>query len=98
LPSPCTLRQCFIACQDNEQPLSARARAIGSAMMTGPLGEDWWTAHEVADFLGVQVTTWRSWVSRQKVPQPDARIGATALWKRETITLWAANRPRKGER
>jgi hypothetical protein len=78
--------------------MSARARAVSSAMMTGPLGEDWWTAYEVADFLGVQVTTWRSWVSRQKVPQPDARIGATALWKRETITLWAANRPRKGER
>jgi hypothetical protein len=29
-------------------------------MMTGALGEDWWTAYEVADFLGVQVTTWRS--------------------------------------
>jgi hypothetical protein len=77
--------------------MSAYAHAISPAMMTGPPGEDWWTAYEVADFLGVRITTWRSWVSRHKVPHPDARIGATALEARDSHPL-GSEQAEEGER
>jgi predicted DNA-binding transcriptional regulator AlpA len=61
-----------------------------------PLG-DWWTTREVAKFLGIEESTVRAYAARHKMPEPDAYVGATKLWRQETIKEWAANRPRKGK-
>ena len=31
------------------------------------------------------------------MPEPDAYVGATKLWRQQTIKDWAARRPRKGK-
>jgi predicted DNA-binding transcriptional regulator AlpA len=68
------------------------------AGVTSPLGPDWWGVRQVAKFLGVQETTVRSWVSRQRMPEPDGHVGRTPVWRAETIRGWARNRPRKGRK
>jgi hypothetical protein len=60
-----------------------------------PLG-DYWTTREVANFLRIGESTVRAYVTRHKMPEPDAYVGATKLWRQETIKEWAARRPRKG--
>jgi predicted DNA-binding transcriptional regulator AlpA len=61
----------------------------------GPLSGDWWTTKEVAQFLGIEEVTVRAYVTRHKMPQPDAYVGSTKLWQQQTIKEWARNRPRK---
>jgi excisionase family DNA binding protein len=61
-----------------------------------PLG-DYWTTREVAKFLGIGESTVRAYVTRHKMPEPDAYVGATKLWRQQTIKEWAARRPRKGK-
>jgi len=74
------------------------ARGVGNlARVTSPLGPDWWGVRQVAKFLGVQDSTVRSWVSRQRMPDPDGHVGRTPVWRAETIRTWAAQRPRKGQ-
>jgi predicted DNA-binding transcriptional regulator AlpA len=60
-----------------------------------PLGE-YWTTREVAKFLGIAESTVRACAARHKMPDPDAYVGATKLWRQKTIKEWAASRPRKG--
>jgi hypothetical protein len=31
------------------------------------------------------------------MPEPEAYVGATKLWRQQTIKEWAANQPRKGQ-
>ena len=50
----------------------------------------------VAKFLGIAESTVRAYVTRHKMPEPDAYVGATKLWRQESIKEWAARRPRKG--
>nr|BFF07593.1 hypothetical protein GCM10023233_25620 [Brevibacterium otitidis] len=49
---------------------------------------------EVAELLEVQPAT----LSRYKLPEPDALIGRTRGWRRETIVEWNASRPGRGWR
>jgi excisionase family DNA binding protein len=67
--------------------------------MSGPgtLLGDYWTTREVAKFLGIGESTVRAYVTRHKMPEPDAYVGATKLWRQQTIKEWAARRPRKGK-
>jgi predicted DNA-binding transcriptional regulator AlpA len=62
-----------------------------------PLGPDWWTIQQVAQYLGIRQSTARAYVARQKMPAPDGYVGSTAVWRRSTIEEWAARRPRKGK-
>jgi predicted DNA-binding transcriptional regulator AlpA len=57
-----------------------------------PLGE-YWITREVVKFLGIAVSTVRAYVARHKMPEPDAHVGATKLWRQQAIKEWAANRP-----
>jgi predicted DNA-binding transcriptional regulator AlpA len=61
-----------------------------------PLGE-YWTTREVPRFLGVAESTVQAYVTRHKMPEPDAYVGATKLWRQQAIKEWARNRPRKGK-
>jgi predicted DNA-binding transcriptional regulator AlpA len=63
---------------------------------TTPLGE-YWTTREVAKFLGIAESTVRAYATRGKMPEPDAYVGATKVWRQQTIKEWAARRPRKGK-
>lgn len=49
---------------------------------------------EVAEFLGIQ----KGALANYNMPEPDALIGRTRGWKRETIEQWNANRPGHGGR
>lgn len=49
---------------------------------------------EVAELLGVTSDA----LSRYKLPEPDAYIGSTRGWRRDTIETWNANRPGQGWR
>jgi hypothetical protein len=42
-------------------------------------------------------STVRAYAAPHKMPEPDAYVGATKLWRQETIKEWARNRPRKGK-
>jgi predicted DNA-binding transcriptional regulator AlpA len=66
------------------------------AGVISPLGSDWCGVRQVAKFLGVQEATVRSWVSRQRMPEPDGHVGRTPVWRGDTVREWARNRPRKG--
>jgi predicted DNA-binding transcriptional regulator AlpA len=88
----------LLPCQDAKAiALEATLRCTVCRMTkhAGPLSSDWWTTKEVAQFLGIEEVTVRAYVTRHKMPQPDAYVGATKLWRQETIKQWAARRPRK---
>ncbi|AWY04700.1 helix-turn-helix DNA-binding domain protein [Gordonia phage Sahara] len=59
-----------------------------------PEPERFMAASEVAEWLGID----RSAISRYKMPEPDALIGKTRGWRRETIEKWNASRPGRGAR
>jgi len=52
------------------------------------------SATEVATLLGVQ----RNSLGRYKLPEPDALIGGTRGWRKDTIETWNANRRGQGWR
>ena len=62
------------------------------------LPTDWWTASDCAAYLGISRSTWTAYVSREQAPEPDRRIGRTAVWRPATVTKWAEGRPRAGRR
>ena len=43
---------------------------------------------ELADMLGMQRGTVRQWYSRGKLPEPDALLAATPVWRLSTIERW----------
>jgi hypothetical protein len=47
---------------------------------------------EVAERIGVKPDT----LSRYRLPEPDAIIGATRGWLAETVDAWNADRPGRG--
>lgn len=47
---------------------------------------------EVAQLLGISTAA----VSAYRLPEPDATIGRTRGWKRQTIETWNAARPGRG--
>lgn len=49
---------------------------------------------QVANRIGVRAAT----LSRYKLPEPDATIGAARGWLPETIDQWQAQRPGRGAR
>jgi excisionase family DNA binding protein len=55
------------------------------------------TTRDIAAYLGIKPSTVTAYIARGQFPGPDAVIGATKLWKRETVYAWAARRPRKGQ-
>jgi [ribosomal protein S5]-alanine N-acetyltransferase len=59
------------------------------------LPDDWWSAAEVARYLGVEPSTVRAYVARQQMPQPDRHIGRIWLWRPETVQRWQQGRRRK---
>ena len=46
------------------------------------------TVQEIAEWLGVTPSTIYAYNSRGQMPEPDARYGATNLWKESTIRQW----------
>lgn len=51
---------------------------------------------EVADLVGIEPTSWRTYVSRGDAPRPDDYVGATPLWRKSTIEKWMRERPGQG--
>jgi hypothetical protein len=45
-----------------------------------------------------EAATVSGYATRGKMPSPDSYIGATQVWRAETIRAWAASRPRKPKR
>lgn len=43
---------------------------------------------EIAELLGVERATVRTWYSRGRLPEPDARLAATPVWRLTTIKQW----------
>ncbi|AYQ99270.1 hypothetical protein PBI_CANTARE_50 [Brevibacterium phage Cantare] len=60
--------------------------------------KDMMTMQEVADYLGIQYSTFTSYYYRGFAPKEDLRHRYVRLWKKETIDNWHNNRPhpRKG--
>jgi len=43
---------------------------------------------EIAAMLGVDRPLIRTWYARGKLPEPDARLAATPVWRVSTIERW----------
>lgn len=43
---------------------------------------------EIADRLGVSTETINAWRRNGRFPEPDLRVGRTALWSEATVTAW----------
>lgn len=53
---------------------------------------------EVAEYLGVTLSTIKGYDRRGYLPEPDARVGRNYGWLRETIDAWLLTRPGTGAR
>ncbi|WP_454891984.1 XRE family transcriptional regulator [Alloscardovia omnicolens] len=58
------------------------------------MAEKYMSYSEVAAYLNVATGA----LGNYKLPEPDAYIGRTRGWKKQTIEIWNANRPGKGNR
>lgn len=56
------------------------------------LTADYWTADDVAVYLGVARKTVHAYKVRGQMPGPDQQYGKTPLWRPETIAAWHATR------
>jgi hypothetical protein len=45
--------------------------------------------------LGVELTTFRAYVSRGRTPEPDVTLGSGRGWHLDTVEKWIAGRPRQ---
>ncbi|MCL2784194.1 MAG: helix-turn-helix transcriptional regulator [Propionibacteriaceae bacterium] len=54
------------------------------------------TREEVANRLGIAVSTWAAYVSRKQAPQPTRRIGQTPVWSSQVVKDWQASRRGQG--
>jgi predicted DNA-binding transcriptional regulator AlpA len=59
---------------------------------------DWWTTTDVANYLGVTVSTVSSYRARGQMPPPDRTIGRTHVWTPNRIIEWHDQRPGHGGR
>jgi predicted DNA-binding transcriptional regulator AlpA len=53
---------------------------------------------DIADRLGVKVTTVRQYKLRGDLPAPDGQVGRSPVWRQQTISEWMATRPGQGWR
>lgn len=65
------------------------------------LHADWWTLSDIAEYLGVEVKTVRTWLNKRlpkgnPFPEPDHRFGTERVWRPATIVAWNAERPGRG--
>ena len=56
------------------------------------------TREDVAKRLGVAVSTWAGYVSRNQAPQPTRRVGQTPVWSTKVVDEWQASRRGPGRR
>ncbi len=56
-----------------------------------------WTAQQCAEYIGVEVRTWHSYVyrptKRNPAPEPVDKIGSTPVWDSDAVKVWHAARP-----
>lgn len=53
------------------------------------------TVAQVAEYLGIESSTFRAYVSRDQAPAPDGQHDArTPWWWRSSIDAWGETRPR----
>lgn len=57
---------------------------------------EWWTTTDVAEYLGVRLSTVSNYRRRGQMPAPDLTVRSTHLWKPQRIIDWHAQRPRPG--
>lgn len=57
---------------------------------------EWWTTSDVAAYLGVKVATVSNYRKRGQMPEPDATVGRTHMWRPTRVVSWHENRPRPG--
>lgn len=57
---------------------------------------DMLTLEDIAADLGVEYETVVVYKARGKMPDPDAKVGHSPLWKRDTYERWKASRPGRG--
>jgi hypothetical protein len=57
---------------------------------------EWWTTSDVATYLGVKVATVSAYHARGQMPDPDATIGRTHVWKPDRVVAWHEARKRAG--
>ncbi|GAB3214295.1 helix-turn-helix transcriptional regulator [Marinactinospora thermotolerans] len=60
--------------------------------------DDLMSTQDIADRLGVKVSTVRQYKLRGDLPAPLRTIGRSPVWRRETIEAWIASRPGQGWR
>ncbi|WP_174535047.1 helix-turn-helix domain-containing protein [Micromonospora chalcea] len=66
-------------------------------MEAGPdLTAEWWTTSDVAAYLGVKVATVSNYRKRGQMPEPDATVGRTHMWRPKRVVEWHESRPRPG--
>jgi len=58
---------------------------------------DWWTTTDVARYLGIQLGTVSTYVTRSQMPQPDRLYGRTRVWDPARVIEWHNSRPRAGK-
>ncbi|MEU8090002.1 helix-turn-helix domain-containing protein [Micromonospora chalcea] len=64
---------------------------------SGPdLTAEWWTTSDVAAYLGVKVATVSNYRKRGQMPEPDATVGRTHMWRPKRVVEWHERRPRPG--
>jgi hypothetical protein len=49
---------------------------------------DWLTAHDVAERMGIPYTHLWTYQSRGQIPEPDQHFGNKPMWKQETVESW----------
>lgn len=66
-------------------------------MTKGPdLDAEWWTTSDVAEYLGVTLSTVSHYRRRGQMPAPDTTVRTTHMWRPARIIEWHAQRPRPG--
>jgi predicted site-specific integrase-resolvase len=55
--------------------------------------EQVWTTKEIADYIGVEPSTVRTYNKRGFLPKPTSYVGRTPVWTALTIKDWHAKRP-----
>jgi hypothetical protein len=68
------------------------------AVGTPDRNADWWTTTDVADYLGVTISTVSAYRGRGQMPAPDRTIGRTHVWTPARIIEWHEARPGRGAR
>ncbi len=60
--------------------------------------DDFMTSQDIAETLGVKLTTVHQYRTRGELPDPDAHVGRSPVWRKATIEEWLEERPGHGWR